>query len=346
MTQWREFLDTRGARFDEHGQAHFPEHNHTPGCRLFALTQLDTLLVSGEDAADFLQGQLTNDVRELSAEHSQLTALCTQKGRVLACGRLLALDATRALLLPSERVEAARAQLQRYVLRSRVRLERAGEQLLALGLGGTEAPTLLEQLDLSAPAQANAQRTHDGVSVITLPDATPRYLLLAAGERVRGLWDALAAHATPSDGAIWRRLDIRAGLPSVYAATAEAFIPQMLNLQLLDGVSFHKGCYTGQEVVARMQHLGTLKRRMYRATVELAAEMTPPPSPGDVLFAAASRSNQASGRVVDAAPHGTGRYELLVVLETAIAEHGEARLGEHGPVLELHSLPYALEPGA
>ncbi|KXX64086.1 hypothetical protein AY586_03170 [Marichromatium gracile] len=346
MTQWRDFLDAHGARFDDLGQARFPEHPAGEACRLFALTQFDVLLARGEDAADFLQGQLTNDVRELSAEHTQLTALCTQKGRVLACGRLIALDEIRALLLPAERIETTLAHLRRYVLRSRVRLEAAGDQLVVLGLAGTEAPTLLERLELAVPAHANGLARRDGVAVVALPDTTPRYLLLAELERARGLWEALAAHATPSDGAIWRRLDIRAGLPSVHAGTAEAFIPQMLNLQLIDGVSFNKGCYTGQEVVARMHHLGKLKRRMYRATLTLEPAEAPAPQPGDVLLAAASSSGQASGRVVDAAPHGAGRYELLVVLEIAIAEHGEARLGEHGPVLKVQPLPYALEPAA
>ena len=140
------------------------------------------------------------------------------------------------------------------------------------------------------------------------------------------------------DGAYWSLLDIRAGVPSVYPETADAFVPQMANLQLIDGVSFTKGCYTGQEVVARMQYLGKLKRRMYLAEVEAAAH---PAGPATTLYVPGSTSEQASGRVVDARPSGDGRYELLAVVEIEAAEGGEVRLGAEGPRLTSRPRPTA-----
>jgi tRNA-modifying protein YgfZ len=131
-------------------------------------------------------------------------------------------------------------------------------------------------------------------------------------------------------------LDIRAGIPTIYDRTADAFVPQMANMQLIDGVSFNKGCYTGQEVVARMQYLGKLKRRMYLAEVESDT----PPQPGDELFSTSTTSQQGSGSVVAASPLGGGRYEILAVVEVRSAESGEVRLSDHGPVLQFKALPY------
>jgi folate-binding protein YgfZ len=125
----------------------------------------------------------------------------------------------------------------------------------------------------------------------------------------------------------------------VYDATAEAFVPQMANMQLVDGVSFTKGCYTGQEVVARMQYLGKLKRRMYRARVVTDQA----PQPGQELFSPGSASGQGAGRVVDARPTPAGGFELLVVAEIASAEGASLRLGdEQGPALQLLDMPYGL----
>jgi tRNA-modifying protein YgfZ len=153
---------------------------------------------------------------------------------------------------------------------------------------------------------------------------------------LRELWEALAPQAAPANAADWTRLDIQAGLPNVYDRTVETFVPQMLNLQLIDGVSFNKGCYTGQEVVARMQFLGKLKRRMYLAEVERDT----PPQPGEELFTTSSASQQTDGWVVDACPLGDGRHALLVVTEIAAVDAGEIRLGADGPVLSLREPPY------
>ena len=133
----------------------------------------------------------------------------------------------------------------------------------------------------------------------------------------------------------WALADIRAGIPSVLEETVEAFVPQMANLQLVGGVSFTKGCYTGQEVVARMQYLGKLKRRMYLAHVVSANA----PKPGDELFARGSTSGQGAGKVVDAQPAGDG-YDLLAVIEINSLEQQSVHLGEAGPALELLDLPY------
>jgi folate-binding protein YgfZ len=177
-----------------------------------------------------------------------------------------------------------------------------------------------------------------------MPGNPLRFEILGPVTSVSDLWKRLAdGGAVPANTDRWNLLDIRAGIPTVYAATVEAFVPQMTNMQLVEGVSFTKGCYTGQEVVARMQYLGKLKRRMYRA--EVATDRCP--HPGDELFSGASESGQGTGKVVAAAPIGDGRCELLAVVEISAVEQGNVRLGEAGPELEFRELPYAFpEPQA
>jgi folate-binding protein YgfZ len=171
--------------------------------------------------------------------------------------------------------------------------------------------------------------------LLRLPGPTPRFELLGPAAALIPLWQACEAQATPMDGNFWALQEIRAGIPTVYPETREAFVPQMANLQLIDGVSFTKGCYTGQEVVARMQYLGKLKRRMYLAHVRSDT----PPRPGDELFAQGSASGQGAGKVVDAQAAGDG-YDLLAVIELESLSQGGVRLGENGPPLEILELPY------
>ena len=149
---------------------------------------------------------------------------------------------------------------------------------------------VLGGLGLALPELDNDLVVTDGVTILRLPAPVPRFELIGAFERLTAVWNALTPGCSTADADAWALLDIRAGLPTVYTATVEAFVPQMVNLQLLDGVSFNKGCYVGQEVVARMQYLGTLKRRMYLAEVETQTV----PQPGDELHC--TREHLRTGR--------------------------------------------------
>ncbi|MBK1723438.1 CAF17-like 4Fe-4S cluster assembly/insertion protein YgfZ [Thiocystis violacea] len=336
MNQWRNFLIARGARIDEQSSLSFPASQTTSDCRLFDLSHLGLIAVRGADAKTYLQGQLTNDIRELSESNSQLSAHCSQKGRMLALLRVFQVGDTLYLQTPAERLPEIIKRLRIYILRSKVNLEDASDALVRIGLAGDGAPDLLTARGLPAPEQENRLALSGEFAVIRIPGTPARFEVLAPYSAMTGLWEHLAEQAAPADAQDWTLLDIQAGLPNVYDLTAEAFVPQMTNLHLIHGVSFHKGCYTGQEVVARMQFLGKLKRRMYLA--EVTAET--PPKPGDELFSPASTSQQASGRVVDVAPIAPGRYALLVVAEIASADGGEVRLGESGPLLSLSEPPY------
>jgi folate-binding protein YgfZ len=308
-----------------------------PECALIDLSHYGLIRLSGEDMRTYLQGQVTNDVNRVTAEIAQPNSYCSPKGRMLGSFWLFERDGDLYMQLPAERLTPALKRLSMFVLRSKVTLSDATGTVVRAGLAGDCAPTLLDVV----PAETWGTVPDGDITVLRLPGDRPRFELLGPEAAMRPLLARLAGKTEPASAAFWRLMDIRTGLASVYDATEEAFVPQMANLQLIGGVSFTKGCYTGQEVVARMQYLGKLKRRMYRAKIEADAC----PTPGAELYSSDHDSGQAVGRVVDAAPSPNGGFECLVVLQINIAETGNVSLSSpDGPRIELLSLPYAFDP--
>jgi hypothetical protein len=305
-------------------------------CALCDLSHLGLIRARGADAANFLQGQLTSDVRLVTDERAQPSAWCSAKGRMMASFLVFRHAGDLYLQTPRERVAALLKRLRLYVLRAKVELTDASDELRRVGVAGDCAAAILGD---PLPADALGVVQRDGVTLVRLPGDRLRVEIVGAAAAVEPLRARAAAKSAVAGPDFWALLDIRAGLPTVYDQTAEAFVPQMANLQLIDGVSFTKGCYTGQEVVARMQYLGKLKRRMYLARIA-AAEVPPP---GTDLYAPGSESGQGTGKVVDARRSPAGDVEALVVVETGSAEAGEVRLGgPDGPRLTFATLPYAL----
>ena len=302
----------------------------TSGDLLCDLSHQGLIAAVGPDTETFLQGQLTNDVRQLNPEHSQLSAYCSPKGRIVACFRLFRRHDTYYLRLPLEQLQTTHKRLGMFILRAKIQLQDAGNELSGLGLAGLGAEALLQQHVGPVPTDTDQVLQTGDISIIRVPGTRPRFELYAGLETLKNLWSSLAPQLSTAGPQAWRLLDILAGLPTVYPATQESFIPQMINLQLINGVSFRKGCYTGQEVIARTQHLGKLKRRMYLAHVDTSAA----PQPGDALY---SQSGSGVGTVVDASPHPDGGYALLAVAPIDCAETGTALLGNaDGPPFEIY----------
>jgi folate-binding protein YgfZ len=291
----------------------YPDHWRVP------LTKTGLLAASGKDAAKFLQGQATCDVLRLPENRSTLGAFCTAKGRVVALFRAFRADDAYFLSLPSELLETVRKRLSLYVLRSDARIEDASARFAAFGAGG---PAILAKLGLPETMEENESSVRDGWIALRVPSAgPPRLMILARAERAEECARMLeAADCAPADEALWRLEDIRAGLPTVQAATSEAFLPQVLNLDRLGGIALDKGCYTGQEIVARTHYLGHLKRRMFR----FAGVEGPAPKPGDAIRADAV-DGQGAGQTVNAAPTPEGGFELLAVANLALAENEAVR---------------------
>lgn len=341
-SEWKEFLLNKGAELsdDDSVQSYGNEERElrmvATGDVIADLSHVGLIAAYGEDAATFLQGQFTADVRQVDEQHSQLSAYCSPKGRMLVSFRLFMRDGAYYLALPRPQLEATLKRLRMFVLRAKVTLEDASDSLLRIGFSGPKAQDQLSDYLGTAPSEVDAVVQAQGLTVIRIPGPHPRFEVHGELEAMKKLWTVLDVRGAPVGRGPWELLDIRAAVPVIHESTSDAFVPQMTNLQLLGGVNFKKGCYTGQEVVARMQYLGKLKRRMYRARVDAAHC----PQPGDALYAPDSKG-QSAGKVVTAQRSPDGGFELLAVVEIASLDAGPVHLGnDTGPVLEFLDLPY------
>jgi folate-binding protein YgfZ len=343
--RWRDFLEDAGAVMDDSGRV---LHFGNPGRELQVVTRGDILVdlshfgliqASGPEAARFLQGQLTNDVLEVGERHSQLGGYCTPKGRLLAVPRIFLREQSFYLQLPATLLAPTLERLRKYVLMAKVTLADGGEALTGVGLAGPGCERALGELIEPLPAATDEVTQAGGMTAIRLPGTQPRFALYGPVELMEKTWDRLAAHAAPAGADAWTLLDVLAGVPAVYPETVDAFVPQQVNLDKVGGISFKKGCYTGQEIVARVHYRGAVKRRMYLARCEAA-----PPRPGETVLSDGGEERTA-GQVVAAAPAPEGGCRMLVSLVTERAGAG-LHLGQpEGPRLELLDLPY-LRAGA
>ena len=265
------------------------------------LASLSILRFSGADAIAFLQGQVSNDTRRLADGLPLLSAYSSAQGRVVAVLQLLPHSSGVMAILPRELAATTLERLRKFVLRAKVKIEDLSGQY---SVAGAHDASAVEPANL--PASGAAYKEHEGIAVARVPDggqsAAPRYWVVRPRENA-------AAARGAADGAddadlAWRLADIRAGMPQVYAATSEQFVAQMLNLDLLDAISFTKGCYTGQEIIARTQHLGRIKRRLSRLSLPSGSW-----SIGQPLRLADGRS----GRLTEVVRVGE-RFEALAVL--------------------------------
>ncbi|MGB5080870.1 MAG: folate-binding protein YgfZ [Burkholderiales bacterium] len=299
------------------------------------LDHLGVLRFSGEDAREFLQGQLSCDVTAMGPKSATYGAYCTPKGRMLASFLLWREETDFLMALSRDIAPAIQRQLSKFVLRSRVKVFDVSDATALTGAAGPQAERALGAVLPEAPKQANEVSRQPGpATAIRLADG--RFVLATSSPGVAALRQKLAGLLESADARAWRWLDIRNGVPRISAATQDELVPQMANLEILGGVSFDKGCYTGQEVVARTQHLGKLKRRMFLANVPAHAEA------GDKLYSE-DLGDQAGGMVVNAEVSPDGGWDLLAVVQTASREASTVHLKSlDGPALRFLPLPYTL----
>jgi folate-binding protein YgfZ len=301
---------------------------------LVPLPEFGVIAASGPDAISFLQTQLTNDVTTASAAGLQLTGYCTVKGRLLATFHQWRSDDSILLRLPREILPGVVKRLSMFVLRAKVKLVDASDAYTTHALLGPSADSVLSTAGLPVPAEPWSAVASDGLSIARMSAADgieQRFLVSSSGAlppRLAGL--------TPASGATWWWSEIAAAVPTVFAATQEKFVPQMINFEVLGGVSFKKGCYPGQEIVARSQYLGKLKRRMNLAHTEAGAVVA-----ADDIFH--SDGAQAVGTVVMAAPSPDGGTDLLFEAPIDRLAGGSLHVGStQGAPLAVRPLPYQL----
>jgi len=316
------------------------------------LAHTSLIAFEGPDADGFLHSQLSSDVQGLPPDRCQLSTYNSPKGRVLATLLLWRCDDEILLQLPAAIAESIRRRLSMFILRAKVRASPADERFVRIGVGGPNARTVLTAAGLQLPdvdfSLVRPKQISHGESLIDVELAMRlpgnRYeLLVTDANAAISTWRSLVAHgATPASPATWRWLTLSSGVGDVVTETQDQFVAQMLNYELIGGVSFTKGCYPGQEIVARTQYRGEIKRRTLLAHAAVGNE----PTPAQAIFNAAT-PDQAVGAVVNAAPSPMGGFDLLACLHTELAANGNLHLGKSdGPRLELLTLPYSLpSPG-
>jgi folate-binding protein YgfZ len=300
---------------------------------MLSLDAYGLVRVGGTDARSFLHGQLSNSIEDLAPGHSRLAAWCNAKGRVIGLFRVFRQGEDYFLRAPRSLLPLVLPRLRRFVLRSRVELEDISMGWGRLALSGPGVPSLLVRLAGGFPDQPGGVLHAGGLCLVRAAGLLPRVEIHGEAAAVEALTRSLANAMQTAAADAWQLQEILAGQPEVWPETCESFVPQMLNLHWLQGIDFRKGCYPGQEIVARMQYLGQLKRRMYLASAETSVT----PNPGSDILA--TGTGEAVGTVASAAAARDGRMQLLAVLQNERLENG-LQLAGTGAVLSLEPLPY------
>ena len=311
ITEWQHDLAASGARIDDGGvitdfgdPAGEGRAAHEAAV-VVPLTDSGLITASGPDAAEFLNSQFTSDVSLVSPQHAQYTGYCNPKGRLLATMLLFSEGDEFWLSLPAELATPIGQRLQKYVMRAKVKLGVSSADLALFGVSGPKAAAALTATLARPAAQSFAAIQEDADIVITLPG--DRYLVVCQADQASATWQTLSGKMRPAGSNWWQLQTIRAGIATVTSTTQEAFVPQMLALDAYGAVSFEKGCYPGQEIVARMHYLGDLKRRLYYGHGKQSFVA------GDQIVEAGD--DKTVGTVVNAAANGSSGHDVLAVLQ-------------------------------
>jgi len=299
------------------------------------LSHLGLLEVGGEDAANFLQGQVTSDIKALS-NSSQYAGYCTPKGRLLAFFLAFAHYDHIHLQLNGALKEAIMKRLKMYVMRSKVTITDVSDSIVRMAIAGADTPAALAVIFNTIPEQPHQIVSLDNGAILRLPGDTPRYQVFSTPEQAPEIWQTLSKTCKPVGSNCWEWLEVHAGIPDITSATQEQFVPQMVNLDLIGGISFKKGCYTGQEIVARTHYLGKVKRRTHLAHIDT----TTPPQAGDLIY---GDGEDAVGMVVRATAAPDGGFNVLAEIRLESLQAGAVRLlSKDGAALKLMVLPYSI----
>lgn len=339
MQGWDVWAAAHGGRLQEHGKVAFAEHaqdlaavaaGHTV---VTPLSDFALIRARGEDALTFLQGQLSSDLNQVSATHSQYSCYSNAKGRMQANFLIWQFGGDYYLMLSADIAATVHKRLSMFVLRAKLKLELVTEQWRLCGIAGCgAAQKLADQFGVPALQPHQVAATPSGV-VVAQPSGA--YIAALPAEQAGSALDTLAQGATLLGSEAWGLWDIRAGRPWVTLSTYEQFVAQMANMELIGAVSFKKGCFPGQEIVARTQYLGKLKKRLFHVLIPADAKV------GDELFSPAMR-DQAIGMVVNACRIENGQVDALAVVQINAWESGVHLGNPEGPGITRQDLPYSL----
>jgi len=270
---WKNHLLQSGATQDDRGLFIFDESfADAPIAEdsnvICDLSHFSTVVIAGADAAEFMQGQFTNDVNKVDDEHSQISAFCNKKGRMVANFRLFKYQQNYFISIRQDLVDKSIAHLQNYVLRAQVAIQDVSQQLVHLGLSGKDAGAILADFINNPGTDVDSLSQNEDYIAIRAAGSIPRYEIFCSPEKAIAFWQVVSEKASTVNSDYWDLLDIKNSIPFIDSNTSEEFVPQMANMELINGVSFEKGCYTGQEIVARTHYLGKQKRRTYPVRIK------------------------------------------------------------------------------
>lgn len=337
--EWKSFLIEQGAEFDGSTLLHFgnPERERRippQGAVLCDLSHQGLLSATGSDATAFLQGQLSNDINQVTATRAQISSYSSPKGRAYTTFQIMQRQGVYYLALSSDVLETVLKRLRMFVMRSKVSLEDARESLVHFGYADPQGEQRLKAALGKFPEQNLDVVQVGNLTIIRQAASVPRFEIYGELDDAKQLWSRLSVHAATVGSAAWDYFDIEAGIPKVTAASMEAWVPQMINLHLIDGISFKKGCFPGQEIVARLKYLGKNKRQMYRVAIEDVHQ----PAVGTKIQ---DMNGDEAGEVLNSVLSPSGDHiEALAVLKITSAEQV---LKLAGAKVRLLPLPYSLE---
>lgn len=339
IESWKSFLQSQGARIEQDAVQDFGDSATElaaakNGTIVADLSQLGLIAFSGEETVAFLQGQLTSDVRSLHANTAQWSGYCSPKGRLLGNFLMWRQGEDIVLQMSGDIRESVQKKLAMFIMRSKTKARDASDENVRLVIAGPQAMDAVQAALSAVPAAPMQVASSESGYVIRV--GQDKFVLSLAPAAAEQVWQTLVKSATPVGAPVWDGLRLNAGIPMITVATQDQFVPQMVNLEVIGGVSFQKGCYTGQEIVARSQYLGKIKRRMFLAHVDGEA------APGDSLYSA-DIAGQATGMVVNVAPALGSGVDLLAVMQVESAKASTMHLKTtDGPVLTLKTMPYSL----
>lgn len=339
--EWKNFLIDYGAEFAGDSLISFGnpgrERRIPPqGAILCDLSHFGLVGVSGEDAASFLQGQLTNDIQQVTDSRSQLSAYCTPQGRVLATFFITKRQGVYYLSVARDLLEPTLKRLRMYVMRSKVALEDASASLVHFGYAAPEGDRRLADILGKVPTDPYDTVQLGNLTIMRQPAPIPRFKILGELDEAKKLWQNLNVNAACVGRSSWEYFNVMSGVPMVTLASSEAWVPQMINMHLIDGVSFNKGCFPGQEIVARLKYLGKSKRQMYRIGIPHCVKA---PAVGTAI---SSGNDPEAGSILNATLNPDGHVEALAVMKIAETQH-KLSMGEYA--VQVLDLPYTLETG-
>jgi len=340
LKDWKAFLTEKGAKFEDQHLVSFdnPESENSllaQGSVLCDLSNFGIIKVSGEDAENFLQNQLTNDIRNVTESQHQSSAWCSPKGRMIANFQVFKRQESYFLILSIDLLEHVIKKLSMYIMMSKVTIENITDSYVLFGYAGTEADKNLQAYSKLTPLKANQSATFGTLTLLNMPTTLPGFIIFGELEDAKQLWEACNQTAKPASCAPFLYLNIISGLPIITKPSSEKWIPQMVNFTAIGGVDFKKGCYPGQEVVARLNYLGKTKRRMYR--IEIDSNTLP--AVNDNI---SSDTDPSAGQILNAAINPENKVEALAILKITEAEKPLSleKCNSHVKILEL---PYTVE---